>query len=80
MDSLSANEAAIISQMEEGDRLMGSISEQRPHSSIVLERFHLLAELILQVVSTLPHILVRGMFVIILAWIFCLVRQAIQQL
>lgn len=80
LDSLSATQAAIVSQMEESNRLMRSVSEQQPLSSIVLERFRLLAELILQAVSALPHILLRGVFVIILALIFCLIRQANQQL
>lgn len=80
LDSLSATQAAIVSQMEESNRLMRSVSEQKPLSSTVSERLYLLAELLLQAIAALPHILLRGMAIVILALIFCLIRQAIQQL
>ena len=80
LDSLSASQAAFISQMEKSNRLMRSLSDQKPLSSIITERIHLLAELLLAAIDALPHILMRGMALIIIALIFCLIQSAIQQL
>ena len=80
LDAVSASQTVTISQMEKTSRLMRSISEKKPLSSSIAERIHLLAELLLGAIAALPHILLRGMALFIIAWIFCLIQHAIQQL
>lgn len=80
LDAVSASQTVIISQMEMTSRLMCSLSEKKLRSSSIAKRIRLLAELLLAAIAALPHILLRGMALFIIAWIFCLVRQAIQQL